>query len=442
MVKCCNSLYIVLGDFNEVKSDNERLGTNFCIRGAKLFNEFIEKSKLIDLPMGGRKFTRMNKYDTKLSKIDRILLSDHYPLVLKTHSTDYGPIPFKFFNSWLLNGDFHNVVTHGWSTTDSAHFLLSQLNSPDHPAINLKRKLQHLKSQIRAWRKGELTKNEHLIDSLKQKINVLEEKAENGSLDDQDMADRLSHLKTLEDLEHLKNLDLKQKAKVNWAIEGDENSKFFHGIINNKFSRSRINGISIHGSWVTDPILVTSHIFNFHKCKFQNNVTNRPRFTSNMFKKLTSLEVTLLDAPFTNVEIKEAVWNCGGEKAPGPDGFTFKFKNFYGDTVGNDFIDMVKHFERNGSIPKGCNSSFIALVPKIQDPLHLNDFRSISLIGCQYKVIAKVLANRLLKVINSIVSEVQTAYIQGRQIIDGPLIVNEILAWATKKKRTPLHLKS
>ncbi|GJR14581.1 RNA-directed DNA polymerase, eukaryota, reverse transcriptase zinc-binding domain protein [Tanacetum coccineum] len=165
----------------------------------------------------------------------------------------------------LLNGDFHNVVTHGWSTTDSAHLLLPQHNSSDHPTINLKRKLQHLKSQIRSWRKGELTKNEHLIDSLKQKINVLEEKAENGSLDDQDMADRLSHLKTLEDLKHLKILNLKQKAKVNWAIKGDENSKFFHGIINNKFSRSRINGISIHGSWVTNPILVTSHIFNFHK---------------------------------------------------------------------------------------------------------------------------------------------------------------------------------
>ncbi|GKC01818.1 cytochrome P450 [Tanacetum coccineum] len=244
MVKCFNTLYIFLRDFNEVRCDKERLGTNFCIRGAKLFNDFIEKSELIDLPMGGRNFTRMNKYDTKLSKIDRILvsqhlttlwpnstltalpreLSGHCPLILKTLSTDYGPIPFKFFNSWLLNRDFHNVVTHGWSTTDSAHFLLSQLNSPDHPVINLKRKLQHLKSQIHAWRKGELTKNEHLIDSLKQKINVLEEKAENGSLDDQDMADRLSHLKTLEDLEHLKNLYLKQKAKVNWAIEGDENS--------------------------------------------------------------------------------------------------------------------------------------------------------------------------------------------------------------------------
>ena len=55
---------------------------------------------------------------------------------------------------------------------------------------------------------------------------------------------------------------------------------------------------------------------------------------------------------------------CGGSKAPSPDGFTFKFIKQYWDTIGNDFVDMVKRFEVDGFIPRGCNSSFIALVPK------------------------------------------------------------------------------
>ncbi|GKA72830.1 RNA-directed DNA polymerase, eukaryota, reverse transcriptase zinc-binding domain protein [Tanacetum coccineum] len=92
-------------------------------------------------------------------------------------------------------------------------------------------------------------------------------------------------------------------------------------------------------------------------------------------------------------------------------------------SIGTHFIEMVKRFEMDGFIPRGCNSSFIALVPKKQDPLYINDYRPISLIGCQYKVIAKFLANRLQKVVHSVVSEVQTAYIKGRQIIDGPLMV-------------------
>ncbi|GKD49857.1 RNA-directed DNA polymerase, eukaryota, reverse transcriptase zinc-binding domain protein, partial [Tanacetum coccineum] len=126
-------------------------------------------------------------------------------------------------------------------------------------------------------------------------------------------------------------------------------------------------------------------IFNFYKSKLQDNPTSRPLFTCNLFKTLSNRDISILDAPFSLDEIKEAVWNYGGSKAPGPDRFTFKFIKHYWDTIGKDFIDMVKRFERDAFIPRGCNSSFIALVPKIKDPLHVKDFRPISLIGCQYK---------------------------------------------------------
>ncbi|GJT70288.1 glycerophosphodiester phosphodiesterase GDPDL3 [Tanacetum coccineum] len=186
-----------------------------------------------------------------------------------------------------------------------------------------------------------------------------------------------------------------QKAKIKWAIEGDENSKYFHGIINNKFAQFRINGIYIDGVWVTNPPQVTDNIFNFHKVKFHGTSFNRPHFTSNLFKKLSRDEVSILDAPFTITEIKYAVWDCGGGKAPGPDGFTFKFIKQYWDTIRKDFTEMANKFEADGYIPRGCNSSFIALAHKNPDPLHIKDYRPISLIGCQYKIIAKVLANRL-----------------------------------------------
>ncbi|GJY53800.1 RNA-directed DNA polymerase, eukaryota, reverse transcriptase zinc-binding domain protein [Tanacetum coccineum] len=78
---------------------------------------------------------------------------------------------------------------------------------------------------------------------------------------------------------------------------------------------------------------------------------------------------------------------------------------------------------------------------KINDPLLIKDYRPISLIGCQYKVIAKILANRLQQVVHSVISEVQTAYVEGRQIIDGPLIVNEVISWASKKKERLFILK-
>ncbi|GJS73079.1 RNA-directed DNA polymerase, eukaryota, reverse transcriptase zinc-binding domain protein [Tanacetum coccineum] len=307
--------------------------------------------------MGGRKFTRMNRQGIKLSKIDRFLvthhflskwlndiltsldrdLSDHCPLVLKTYSVDYGPTPFKFFNSWLLSGDFSSIVALAWHNYNNP-----TVPQVSHPTIFLKNKLQSMKKHIRFWRDNMKCNNEVMLKSLKEKVVAMELKGEVSGLADVEIVQRLDQLKQIEGLEHIKRLDLMQKAKVKWDIEGDENSKKFHD---------------------------------------------------------------------------------------------------YWDTFGEDFINMVLKFEVDSFIPKGFNSSFIALVPKIQDPLYIKDFRPISLIGCQYKVIYKLLANHLSQVVNSVVSEVQTAYIKERKIIDGPLMVNEILAWASKKKETLFILK-
>ncbi|GKD73614.1 hypothetical protein Tco_1331896, partial [Tanacetum coccineum] len=161
----------------------------------------------------------------------------------------------------------------------------------------------------------------------------IKQKAENDGLSQHDIEERLSLKKVKDDLDHLMHLDLIQKAKVKWAIEGDENSKYFHGIVNNNFSRSRINGLFINDSWVSDPPLIIDHIFTFHKNKFKNKVHNRPRFSCNLFKTLTDHGTFILDAPFSNKEIKDAVWGCAGNKAPGPDGFTFKFIRDYWDTI-------------------------------------------------------------------------------------------------------------
>ncbi|GJS26165.1 RNA-directed DNA polymerase, eukaryota [Tanacetum coccineum] len=92
-----------------------------------------------------------------------------------------------------------------------------------------------------------LLKEECKLKDLKANVDILDTKAEHDGLSDNDVKNQLELLKQIEDLEHLKSLDLKQKAKIKWAIEGDENTKFFHGIVNNNFSRSRINAILIKG---------------------------------------------------------------------------------------------------------------------------------------------------------------------------------------------------
>ncbi|GKA71899.1 RNA-directed DNA polymerase, eukaryota, reverse transcriptase zinc-binding domain protein [Tanacetum coccineum] len=141
-----------------------------------------------------------------------------------------------------------------------------------------------------------------------------------------------------------------------------------------------------------------------------------------------------LDSTVSVSEIKSAIWDCGSDKSPGPDGFTFAFYKEFWNTIQNDVVDFVQQFFSSGNIPRGCNTSFITLIPKIPNPLVISDFRPISLIGAQYKIIAKILANRLARVIDSIISQEQSAFIKHRQILDGPLIVNEVIQWCKNKK--------
>ena len=103
--------------------------------------------------------------------------------------------------------------------------------------------------------------------------------------------------------------------------------------------------------------------------------------------------------------MRRAVWSCSSDKSSGPNGINFKFIKKFWDVIKPDFLRFFDEFYANGVIPRGLNASFIALIPKGADPQVLNEYMPISLIGCTYKILAKVLANRLKKVMHCIINE-------------------------------------
>lgn len=116
--------------------------------------------------------------------------------------------------------------------------------------------------------------------------------------------------------------------------------------------------------------------------------------------------------------------------------FNFSFIKKFWKIPGDDFCRMVADFHINGTLARGCNASFLVLIPKKENPNDLNDYRPISLVGCMYKVISKLLAGRLSKVLGSIISENQTAFLKGRNILDGVVVLNE--CWTMQKRRVNL----
>ena len=106
-----------------------------------------------------------------------------------------------------------------------------------------------------------------------------------------------------------------------------------------------------------------------------------------------------------------------------------------------DFIRFMDEFYINGTFPIGSNASFLALIPKLNDPQSFNDYKPISLIGCVYKIVAKVLAKRLALVLPHLIDERQTTFMKGRHILHGVLIANEAIAEAKSKNKLCMVFK-
>ncbi|GJR12182.1 putative RNA-directed DNA polymerase, eukaryota, reverse transcriptase zinc-binding domain protein, partial [Tanacetum coccineum] len=182
-------------------------------------------------------------------------------------------------------------------------------------------------------------------------------------------------------------------------------------------------------------------LFDFPSVWFKECDHNRPSFRNPLFRRISSDDAFFLETAFSLEEVKAVVWDCAGSKATGPDGFNFNFIKTFWELIKVDFWNCIQHFESTGEFANGCNPSFIVLIPKKPDPIGFSDYRPISLIGCVYKVISKLLASRLASVIGSIIGLNQSAFINGRQILDGCLIANEIIRMARMEDHKLLLFK-
>nr|GEV68877.1 RNA-directed DNA polymerase, eukaryota [Tanacetum cinerariifolium] len=250
--------------------------------------------------------------------------------------------------------------------------------------------------ETRSWigdkKESATTKKAQLKGMLKDIDILIDEK----KVDQELLNKRMNVINSIHDLEKLEATQIAQKAKIKWSIEGDENSKFFHGILNKKRNQHAIRGILSEGNWIEDPNSVNNAFFSHFKERYDSPCSSRLMLEGEFPNKLRADQSIDLESNVTIKEIKRVVWDCGIDKSPRPDGFTFGFYRRYWDIIKKDVADAVSFFFISGNFPKGGNSSFIALIPKMQDAKVVKDYRPISLIGSLYKIIAKILANRLV----------------------------------------------
>ncbi|GJR86854.1 hypothetical protein Tco_0210865 [Tanacetum coccineum] len=361
---------IIMGDFNEVRKQEERYGSVFNARGADVFNGFISNAGLEEIHL------------------------DKYLIIVPNF--DFGPTPFRFFHYWFDIEGFDDFVKTTW--------INAQVTNRNAMGMFLK-KLKFPKGKIREWIKVKRFNSSNHKTELKDQLATIDKIVDKGEGNSEILNNRSVIFKSLQDIEKLESMEMGQKTKIKWGIEGDENTKYYHGMLNKQRSQLAIIGVLVDGIWTDSP------------------------------------ELEDMECDITREEIKRAMWECGTDKSPGPDGFTFGFYRRFWCVIENDVVEAVKTFFQDATFPKGGNASFIALIPKTINANMVKDFRHITLIGSLYKIIANILAKRLVSVLGNLVNEVQSAFVANRQILDGPFILNEMIHWCKRKNKQSMIFK-
>ena len=445
-----NHRWVCIGDFNQVLQESDKFTfKDHAIAGNQMFQQILSDLCLMPIASKGLPFTWMNKRQGEafvMEKLDRafantawldhfshsivhnlpIIRSDHGPIILDTEYTQpYRHRPFRFEWMWTTHPDCATIINLAWSKKyDGSH------------AYILGKKINTIKDDFSKWNKAVFGMVERDIEKKRADLQCFQENINSV----EDVKRESQHREQLEQLLDRKEMLWAQKARKEWDLKGDRNTKYYQAVVKNRKRHNRIIQIKNEEDvWITDQNQIEQCFCNH----FRTVYADTPQYTVDEIQQqlsclqlptLTNQQKCTLDQPLEDAEIIQAIHQLGSLKAPGPDGIPAAFYQKFWTTVQHDVLHMVKAFFHSGFLLKSLNHTFITLIPKVPTPERVTQFRPISLCNVSYKIISKILVNRLKPLMDNLITPFQNAFIQGRQITDNIILAHEVFEYLKKKK--------
>ena len=227
-----------------------------------------------------------------------------------------------------------------------------------------------------------------------------------------------------------------------WLKEGDRNTRYFHCRANQRNRHNLILGLEYEtGNWVEDEGQMGKVVQDYFESMFtSSNPSGYDEILEGMQPAISDASPLKLGRDFQADEVHNTLKQMGPLIAPSPDGMFPIFYKTYWNIVGEDVTVVVLNALNTGIIPGAINTTFICLIPKIKNPKKVLDFRPISLCNVIYKLIAKVVVNRLKRFLATIIPDSQSAFLSGRLITNNVLVAFETLHYLKRKTQGKMGL--
>eukprot|EP00253_Pinus_taeda_P004744 PITA_04744 len=283
----------------------------------------------------------------------------------------------------------------------------------------LQKRLRHIKIRLKDWNKDEFGNIFEAKKTIEKKIQDLNQTLITEGIDGERNEQANKHQQEWEDLHKQDETFWRQKSRVQWLKEGDRNTRFFHSSTLEHRSHNRISTIKDsrdRSQFISD-------------------------FTKHIPKLVTREDNYNLNRPVNEEEVSEVIKEMQNRKAPGLDGFNVDFFKACWSIVKQDILNVVEDSRNNRTILKAFNTAFISLIPKQDNAMTADRFRPIALCNVVYKIISKVIANKLQPLLPTLVSREQMGYVEGRQILNNIIQAHEVVHSLTSKRQAGMIMQ-
>jgi len=225
----------------------------------------------------------------------------------------------------------------------------------------------------------------------------------------------------------LEALRIRRFSRFHWVKEGDLPTKFFFSFLRNRGASAKVRVLeNERGEEVVEEERIRGEFSKYYTRLYQSEDRGRGMkgyLDSLIVNKLSVEERISIEREVDSQEIERVVQTLAKGKSPGIDGIPNEFYQKCWEHIREDLEELVRCIMATGIFPKEMNQSLIVLVPKISNSRKVQDYRPISLLGGIYKIVAKILANRIRLLVPKLVHSSQAGFVKGRSLAESCLSV-------------------